>query len=146
MTKTITIELLKEHKACENQVDKFKELFGEKIVPTRELCLLHAQDFDFGWAARFLSKQANKFYQETIAPIKKFFNEDTTTALKVFNETIAPARKVFDEAIAPAWTVYEEAIAPAEKAFKESTAPAHKVFKEATALAWFNAWESQDKA
>ena len=96
MTKPITIELLKKHKACYNQVEKFKEIFGEEVIPTRELCILHAQDFDFGWARTFL----NKF-------TKVYNDEDIATAWKVYYEAIAPDQKAFN----PAYKIFKEAAA-----------------------------------
>ena len=50
----ITLSQLKSLDACKSQVDKFSELFGESVDVTPELCVSHAQDFDWGWAARNL--------------------------------------------------------------------------------------------
>ena len=50
----ITLSQLKSLNACKSQVDKFSELFGESVDVTPELCVSHAQDFDWGWAAKNL--------------------------------------------------------------------------------------------
>ena len=66
MTKPITIELLKKNEACQDQIDKFKEFFGEEVVPTRELCLLHAHDFNFKWAQCLLPTPVRRVYNDNI--------------------------------------------------------------------------------
>ena len=50
----ITLEQLRAEKACPDQLAKFQELFGNSVEVTQELCIRHASDFDFGWAARHL--------------------------------------------------------------------------------------------
>ena len=144
MTKPINIELLKEHKACQNQVDKFKKFFGEEIIPTLELCLLHAQDFNFRWARIFLDEQSQEAFDEAVVLAKKAFEEAIAPAWKVYDEAIAPYRKAYNEAIVPVCKIYDKAVVLAKKAYNEDTAPAWKVYDEAVALVWFNAWESQD--
>ena len=147
MTKSITIKLLKKHKAYKYQVDKFKEIFGEEFVPTRELCLLHAQNFDFKWARGLLDERGRKFFDEAKITACKVLDEDDTTALKVLVEEDTTARttaqKVLDEDIVLALKAFNEAITTARKVFNEAFVTAMKVFDETIALAWFDAWESQ---
>ena len=88
----ISKELLEKHGACKNQLDKFVELFPDGVDATRELCLAHAQTFDFTWAQYLLPSPAWKAYNEAIAP-----------ARKAYDEIIPPTRKAYNEAIAAAW-------------------------------------------
>ena len=89
----ITAELLTRKGACKEQVDKFCDLFPEGVEPTRELCIAHANDFDWRWAAEhLLSASAAKAYEEACAP-----------AVKAYNEARASAAKAYDEALASAW-------------------------------------------
>ena len=99
----ITKELLKKHRACKDQLDKFDKLFPNGVDATRELCLAHAQTFDFIWARRLLSPPARKAYNEAIAAARKASDEATAPARKAYDEAIAPARKAYDEALAAAW-------------------------------------------
>ena len=109
----ITKELLEKHGACKNQLDKFVELFPDGVVPTRELCLAHAQTFNFTWAHYLLSPPARKAYDEAIAPARKARDEAIAPVRKAYNEALVSAWKAYDEAVAPAWKAYNEAIAAA---------------------------------
>ena len=139
----ITKELLKKHRACKNQINKFDKLFPNGVDATRELCLAHAQTFDFIWARRLLSPPARKAYNEAPAPAREAYDEAIAPAWKAYDEALAPARKARDEAIAPAWKAYDEATAPAYKAFDEAIAPAYKARDEAIAAAWFDASQKE---
>ena len=87
----INKELLEKHGACKNQLDKFVELFPDGVDATRELCLAHAQTFDFTWAHYLLSRPGRKAYDEAIAPASKAYDEATAPAWKAYNEAIAAA-------------------------------------------------------
>ena len=102
MTKPITIELLKEHKACKDQVAKFKKLFGEEIIPTRELCLLHAQDFNFGWARCLLDKSVWSPFEKVVSSVWNVCYGEFDN-LSWDAEIIAYVGKVYKETIALAW-------------------------------------------
>jgi len=137
----ITTAMLRRKRACEDQVRKFEELFGDSVVPTRELALKHAGDLDFRWASCLLPAHADKAYREAIAPAERAYGKAITHAEGAYDEAIAPARRAYDEAIAPALTAYREAIAPAERAYKARRDYAHRVYGEAAALAFVEVWE-----
>ena len=124
----ISKELLEKHGACKNQLDKFVELFPDGVDATRELCLAHAQTFDFTWAQYLLPRPAWKAYAGS-----------TASARKAYYEATAAAWKAYDEATAPAWKAYDEAAAPARKAYDEAAASARKAYDEAAASAWYDA-------
>ena len=130
-SRMITLAQLVEHRACESKRDLFKELFGDKVEITVELCIAVADKFDFSWAANnLLSASARKLYDETCAP-----------AWKLYDETCAPAWKLYEETRAPAWKLYEETCAQALKLYnKETRAQALKPYEEACATAWANAY------
>lgn len=46
----ITLEDLVNRGACHNYRVKFRDLFGEEVEVTVELCVKYAQDFDWNWA------------------------------------------------------------------------------------------------
>ena len=48
----VTAELLRAKDACEDQVNMFESLFPEGVEITQELCVKHAGDFDWNWAAK----------------------------------------------------------------------------------------------
>ena len=86
----ITKALLISKHACRGQVDLFAELFPEGVVITESICLAHATEFDWDWAAKKLLRPP---------------------AWKACDEAMAPARKACVEAMAPAWKAYVEAYA-----------------------------------
>ena len=151
MTKPITIELLKKHKACQDQVDKFREIFGEEIVPTRELCLLHAQDFNFLWLKRFLNKSSYESFVKIWKTACDSQYKITLPAWDVYNKETAFAKKIYDsttnqnsyENSIIAWEIYEKSVSPVRRVYDDIIFSAWKNYKEVVALAWFDAWENQ---
>jgi vacuolar-type H+-ATPase subunit H len=116
MTKTITVKLLRELKACESQVDKFIETFGKdaEVIPTMELAKKYRSEFNIHWLA------------------DKLLNSDQ---LKVYDEAFITAEKAYDEAT-------DEATDLARKAYYEACALAYKAYNEAVAVAFVKAWNS----
>lgn len=53
MAKITTLQL-GDKLACKEQIERFEDLFGEEVEVTLELCIKHATDFDWWWAAAHL--------------------------------------------------------------------------------------------
>ena len=66
MTITVTLAQLKSLDACLGEAQRFAELFGDSVTVTRELCVNHAGDFDWQWAARNLlsNTQRDVYYAQ----------------------------------------------------------------------------------
>lgn len=78
-SKTITLSQLRAAGACADQRAKFKELFGSSVEVTVELCVKHAADFDWGFAAeKFLSASALAEYYRVraLAWATAFINQE----------------------------------------------------------------------
>lgn len=90
--KTITYKQLKAAGACKSQLRLFRKLFGAKTEVTEELCVKHAHEFDFTWAAVKLL---------------------TATALEEYDRVTAPAWEEHERVTAPAWEEYERVRATA---------------------------------
>ena len=77
MSRILTLKTLKSKNACREQVVLFRQLFGDSVVVTPELCVKHKNDFDFAWAAKnLLSKTAHdKYYAERNVAYKKYREE-----------------------------------------------------------------------
>ena len=89
-SKTIKLETLIKLDACENQVDLFRETFGESVELTEAVAKEFASKFDIHWAANnLLNEEQSKTYEEANAPLSK----------------------AYQEAVAPLWKAYEEGIA-----------------------------------
>ena len=99
----LTIADLEMVRACEEQVAKFRELFGNEVLVTVELAVQHAADFDWDWAARkLLSAPARAAYNAAVAP-----------EWDAYEASEAAADAAYDAATAAAWAAYEAARAPA---------------------------------
>ena len=100
---TITLMHLKKAGACANQVAQFKELFGAGVVVTRDLCLQHADVFDWGWGARELLP----------APASAEYDRAVASACAEYDRAVASARAEYQRAKASACAEYDRAVASA---------------------------------
>jgi len=93
-TRKITVDMLREADACEDQVDIFAKTFPTGATVTLTNCRKAvAAGLDLTWAAdEWLS-----------APARKAYEEATATAWKAYGEAKAPALKAYLEAKAPAF-------------------------------------------
>ena len=100
----ITKALLISKHACRGQVDLFAELFPEGVVITESICLAHAAEFDWDWAARkLLRPPAWKACDEAVALARKACDEAYALARKACDEACALAQKACNEACALAF-------------------------------------------
>lgn len=74
--KAIDIALLQEHGVCHEQIAEFVRVFGEgaRVVPTLDLCLRHADHFDWGCLALF-APERRAAHLERVAALKFVFTE-----------------------------------------------------------------------
>ena len=141
----ITVKKLKALGACKDQVKLFQDLFGPSVVVTEALCIQHAQEFSWGWAAQnFLSAPALKAYDKAIASARKAYAKAIAPASKAYQEATASAWKTYQEATASAWKTYTKAAAPALKAYREARAPTWEAYREAAARAFGRLAEQEE--
>jgi len=143
----VTIQKLKNLRACESQRRLFESKFGESVELSLDIIKDNINHFDIKWFTRyFLSEKQRKAYNEAvtstlkaydeaIAPARKAYDEAVESALKAYDEAIAPAQKAYNEAVTSILKAYDEAIAPARKAYNEAVVPAQKAYSEARASA-----------
>lgn len=61
----ITYQQLEELDACENQLDLFRELFGDEVELTEKIVMTHGPKFNLDWAAtRLFFPAANAEYRQ----------------------------------------------------------------------------------
>ena len=111
--KSITVEMLQAHGACTSQVKLFRELFGETVDVTVEVCVLHAIEFYLGWAASNLfpaSIMAD--YEAKIAPIR----DDYRAKRKIIRDDNDAKRKIIDDD-------YDAKIAPIRADYRAKRKP-----------------------
>ena len=101
--RTLTLTQLKAAGACPSAIARFEQLFGDQVGITKALCVKHASDFNFGWAARHLLGDA----------AREKYNKTCATAMAEYNKACAPAWAEYDKALAAAWAEYDKASAAA---------------------------------
>jgi len=114
----ITAKMLTEKEACANQVRRFKKLFPRGVKVTRAVCLKHARDFDWDWAA---------------------YNLLSVPAWEAYKKARAPALEAYKKATAPAWKAYKKAKATALDAYEKARATAREAYKKVSATAFADA-------
>ena len=121
-SRILTLQQLRDVRACDEQVELFKQHFGDSVLVTVARAKKFSTVFDFDFAARhFLSTAARKVYEDTRA-----------AAWKVYNDTCAPALKVCDDTRAREWEVYKDIYAAARKVYNDAC----KVYNAACAAAF----------
>jgi len=90
--------------ACQQQVRRFRRMFGTQVEVTPELAASAASEYDWVWAAEnLLNATAWKAYEEARATAWQAYDEARATAWKAYEEARATARKAYEEARATAW-------------------------------------------
>ena len=123
MPATVTLNQLRRLRACPGQLALFKQLFGEAVTVTEELCLQHAHEFDWSWAARHLLP---------------------ASAFAEYDRALASARVEYNRALAPADAEYDRATAPARAEWDRATASARAERERATASAFARLYLAQE--
>jgi hypothetical protein len=141
MNRTITLAQLENANVCSVYTEKFRELFGNSTEVTVELCVRHAQDFDWNWAAdNLLTATARRAYDDATATALKAHDDAMATARRAYEDAMATALEAYEDAMATALEAYEGATAPASRAYEGATAPASRVYYDALATAWATAY------
>ena len=110
----ITLKQLDKRGACTEQRDLFEKLFGAAVDITKKLCIKHASDFDWTWAARnFLSAPARAEFDKARASAVAEYGKACASAWAEYDKACAPARAEYDKACAPAWAEYDKVCASA---------------------------------
>ncbi len=131
MTKKITATQLRKLGACKEQVGRFVELFGEEVTVTLRLCVEHAQDFDWGWAAISLLNTAtmSEYYKGRGVALVEYSEVDEA-AFTEYDRVCVTARTGYDSvridaALAEYYKVHAAAKAEYNKACATAFARAY---------------------
>ena len=94
----LTAQMLRDKKACGEQVELFVELFGESVSVTQKRCAAHANEFDWEWAAeKLLPKPAwaefdkvrdaawAEYYKVRDAALAKYHRVCAVTFARLYN-------------------------------------------------------------
>ena len=112
MTKKITLRTLKAKGACRDQCKRFAALFPEGVEVTEALCIEHAAEFNWDWAAQsLLTAPALAEYKRTTATALAEYDRVTASAWAEYQRTTAPALAEYQRTTAPAWVKYDRVTA-----------------------------------
>jgi hypothetical protein len=104
----VTPALLRKHGACHEQYTKFRTLFPKGVIVTKELCIAHASDFDFTWAAQHLfPPAASAEYERVHAPAYAEYKRVRAAASAEFERVRAAARAEYERVHAAASAEYD---------------------------------------
>lgn len=144
----ITLKMLEG--ACEPQRDLFSELFGEEVELTLELCIEHAAEFDWYWAAQnLLSPKSTAEYDNAISTARAAYKKASAAYNKAlaaaYDNAFDSASEAFSKALAPACADYKKAIDSARAYYDKAFDSAFEVYSKASATAFFNAATMEEK-
>ena len=123
MSRIITLQMLKEGRACHDQVVLFEDLFGDSTPVTEELCVKYASDFDFSFAAyRFLTEAAWDEYRKAKAAAWKEHWKTKDAAWSEYEKARAATLNEYEKTIAPALDEYRKAKVAALNEYKKTKA------------------------
>lgn len=91
----ITTKLLEQKGACAKQVTLFSRLFPDGCVPTLELCLVHADQFDWGWAAEHLLGDVARSEYDRACDVA--WSEYDRACLETWSEYDRPTKATWSE-------------------------------------------------
>ena len=112
--KIITLQQLKEHGACINQLRLFKQLFGKEVEVTVKRCVKYYDKFDWEWAAGCLL--SDELHEEYLRIERLAWGECI--------EIVVLARREYLEIERPAHKEYEKIEQRALKEYKKKIAQA----------------------
>ena len=140
MSATFTAAMLEEAKACQPQIDLFRALFGESVVVTVARARKVIDQFDWGYAARFLDVLGRAEHDRVRNLARAEYERVQATAWAEYERALAPARAEYDRVLAPALAEYDRVLAPALAEYARVQAPASAEYKRVRALAWASAY------
>lgn len=102
----ISVDRLNGRNACAEQVKLFRKFFGRKsILITKDLCIKHAQDFRWDWAAHEFFNGNNQF----------LYGEKTAKARNKYYESLDRISDIRNTALDKIWEKPKDSTAKKEK-------------------------------
>ena len=143
--RTLTVQQLRDARACADQVELFVKLTGETLELTRQWCLDHAQEFDWGWgAAHFLSPAALAEFERVMAAVSAEYYRVGAAAWaeceRVRAAAWAAARAEYDRVEAATEAEYYRVTAPAWAEYQRVEAATEAEYQRVRATAFADAY------
>jgi cell division septum initiation protein DivIVA len=132
MSRILTAATLRGKGACSKQLTLFRQLTGEQVEVTVELCVKHAPDFNWDWVA----------YNLLTAPALAEYARVMTPALAEYARVMNIARVEYNRVADAALAEYARVRAAAWAEYARVTAPARVEYDRVRAAAWARAYIS----
>lgn len=135
--KKITSDLLRRRGACMQQIYLFIELGGDRLALTEELCIKHANQFAWDWAAdNLLTRKARTYYKRIIEPALAKYEHAVQAAAAEYENTLQKAlAKDVPTVEVEAWGEVDALVE-----YRRVQKPAWAQYKRACASAFYRAW------
>jgi hypothetical protein len=141
-SRVLTLSTLRKYGACSGEVTLFRNLFGERVEVTEELCLIHADNFSFNWAAcRLLSDAAREDYARARDVAEAEYARAVAVAYAEYERARDAAHAAYERAVTPARAEYVRAIAEYERA----TSAPYAEYLRAVAVAFASAYINDEE-
>src|SRR3990167_3989263 len=96
--KLLTLQQLQDHRACRDQIQLFRELFGESAIVTVKACVAVADKFNWEWAAGHLLKaSAYAEYDRVANPAYAEYNQVVALAQAEYKPVITLAQAEYKQ-------------------------------------------------
>jgi uncharacterized membrane protein YqiK len=132
--KQITLDHLKQHQACNEQVRLFAATFGASASLTlKNLNKAIKAGLQINWLTNLLTPENWAEYKRVRAPAWAEYERVRDTAWAEYKRVRAPAWAEYERVRAPAWAEYQRATAPAWAEYERVAAPAWAEYQRVTA-------------
>jgi uncharacterized membrane protein YqiK len=132
--KQITLDHLKQHQACNEQVRLFATTFGTSASLTlKNLDKAIKAGLQINWLTNLLTPENRAEYERVRDTAYAEYQRVKDTALAEYERATAPARAEYKRVRDTAWAEYQRAAAPALAEYQRATAPAWAEYQRAIA-------------
>lgn len=140
----VTLKQLGHAKACDDQVEFFKQMFGEETEVTPEKCLEVYDKFDWDWAARYLLTPSNREdYRKAHASARKEYEKARNAAWKECEKVRDAARDKYKNACYSALEECKKISATALKEYEKARDSALEEYEKTLAKAFGAIYSNQ---
>ena len=113
-SRELTLTHLIDANACSKQRELFQDTFGDSVTVTEELCLKHADDFEWSWAAEnLLTTPARAEYDKVTTPARAECDKVKGAAWAEYDKVTDSAWAEYDKVRTAAWAEYDKVKASA---------------------------------
>jgi hypothetical protein len=135
--KCITVEMLRKHGACRDQVRKFETIFPKGApVTMRSLTKAQKAGLDVFFCKRFLAGPALAEYEKVVDLARAEYKKVVGPALAEYEKVVDLARAEYKKVVGPARAEYKKVVGPALAEYKKVVGPALAEYKKVVDLAW----------